>query len=78
MDMQNLEVEIGFKVAKKVSWEGEILAGVIPSGKKPEYLHKGSYRDMNPVYEAMANWICEKGLQPTGTVYEFYLRTEPQ
>ena len=33
---------------------------------------KGPYKEMEPVYNAMMQWIQENGYTPTGTAYEFY------
>lgn len=72
MDMEDLDVEIGFVMQKTIPGKGEIQAGAIPAGKQVSYLYKGDYKDMEPVYNAMAEWMTEKGLEPTGTSYEFY------
>lgn len=71
-DMENLEVEIGFPVAEELAGQGEILARQIPGGKKVIGIHHGAYQEMGSTYEAMMKWISERGLQPTGVVYEFY------
>jgi effector-binding domain-containing protein len=35
-------------------------------------MYKGAYEDMEPVYNAMAEWMKEKSLEPTGVSYEYY------
>ncbi|HHV19642.1 MAG TPA: GyrI-like domain-containing protein [Thermoanaerobacterales bacterium] len=72
MDMENLDVEMGFPVAKKIPGQGEIKSSVIPEGKQVSCLYKGSYQECGPVYEAMTKWMQEKGYTPTGVAYEFY------
>lgn len=72
MDMQNLNVEIGFPVAAPLPGTGEIGAGSIPAGPKAVGWHKGSYQAMAATYDAMAAWMKEKGVEPTGVVYEYY------
>lgn len=72
MDMQDLDVEMGFPVAKPLAGKGEIKSGEIPAGKQVSYLHKGPYNQMEPVYHAMMQWINENGYTPTGVAYEFY------
>lgn len=71
-DMENLEVEIGFPVAKELAGKDEIIASQIPAGKKVISIYHGAYQEMGPTYEAMMKWISERELQPTGVVYEFY------
>jgi len=53
MDMENLDVEMGFPVSKPVAGKGGIKAGEIPAGKQVSYLYKGPYNGMEPVYNAM-------------------------
>ena len=43
MDMQDLDLEIGFPFAKKLDGAGEVLAGEIPGGKAAGCLHVGPY-----------------------------------
>jgi effector-binding domain-containing protein len=72
MDMENLEVEMGFPVAKPLPGKGEILASFIPAGKKAVCLYKGPYSEMAQTYESMMAWMSENAHKPTGVVYEFY------
>ncbi len=72
MDMEDLDVEMGFLVPKPIAGKGEIQASKIPAGKQVSYLYKGPYADMAPTYEAMMAWIGENGHVPTGVSYEFY------
>jgi len=72
MDMERLEVEIGFPVSKALPGRGDILAGEIPAGKKVTRMYKGPYREMEPVYGAMTHYMQENGHDPSGVVYEFY------
>lgn len=73
MDMQDLDVEIGFPVPPGLPAEGEIVSSVIPAGKAASCLYTGPYNEMEPAYAALANWIAQQGLQPSGIAYEFYL-----
>lgn len=72
MDMDRLDVEIGFPVAKPLPGEGVIGPSEIPAGKKATRMYKGPYMEMGPTYEAMTKWMEENGHRPTGVVYEFY------
>lgn len=72
MDMENLDVEMGFPVSKSLSGKQEIKSGEIPKGKQLSCMYKGPYNQMGSVYDAMGNWISENGYTPTGVVYEFY------
>lgn len=72
MDMENLSVEIGFPVAKEMEGQGEIENRYIPAGKKATGFHKGAYQELETLYEKLAQWISQKGYEPTGVVYEYY------
>ena len=72
MDMQNLDVEIGFPVPKVLPGKDDIKAGTIPESRVVFCMYRGAYTDMEPTYSEMAKWITENGLTPTGTAYEYY------
>lgn len=72
MDMHNLQIEVGFPVQKELEGEGEIVLRHIPAGKKATGFHKGSYREIGKVYDALAIFLKEKGYEPTGVTYEYY------
>jgi effector-binding domain-containing protein len=72
MDMENLDVEMGFPVEKPVAGKGGISQSAIPAGRQAVCMYKGPYTQMGPTYEAMTAWMKEKGCEPTGVVYEFY------
>lgn len=72
LDMENLDVEIGFPVCNKLAGKGEIQAGQIAGGKFASCVYKGPYKEMGPVYDGLSKWITENGYTPTGVAYEFY------
>ena len=72
MDMENLEVEIGFPIAREIEGKGEIMLRYIPEGKKATGYHKGAYSEMGPLYDQLATWINQRGFEPSGVVYEYY------
>ncbi len=73
MDMQNLDIEIGIPVAKKISSKDEIKASEIPRGKYASCLYIGPYSGVAPAYETLAKYIEDQGYEPTGIAYELYL-----
>lgn len=73
LDMDDLDVEMGFPVSKPLAGKGEIKASVIPAGKQASCVFKGPYLQMTPAYEALTAWVAEQGLEPTGISYEHYL-----
>lgn len=73
MDMQDLDVEIGFPVSKPIVGKGDIQASEVPGGKLAFAMHVGRYADIAPAYDALSQFVKEQGFEPTGISYEFYL-----
>ena len=72
IDMQNLDVEMGFPVAKRLPDKGEIKAGEIPQGKVVSCVYKGAYSGVEQPYSEMFKWIAGNGYEHTGVYYEYY------
>ncbi len=72
MDMQNLEVEIGFPVADVFPDKGEVKSGLIPEGKIIFCMYRGAYAEMEPVYGEMSQWFMTNKQEPAGIAYEYY------
>ena len=75
MDMQDLDIEVGFPVSGPLPGQGEVQARVIPGGKVATCLYVGPYPEMRAAYEELNAWMKANGETPTGTVYEFYLNS---
>ncbi len=73
MDMQKLDIEIGFPVQRPLPARDQIISKVMPAGNYASVIHKGPYPEMGKAYEALNRFLAEKGIQPSGVVYEFYL-----
>jgi effector-binding domain-containing protein len=59
----------------------EIAVGQSPDGKVLKFVHRGSYDEMNQTYEAITNYLDEKGLDAKDLLIEEYvtdLLTAPQ
>jgi effector-binding domain-containing protein len=81
MDMQNLDIEIGFPVAHKLAGKAEIQASEFPGGRLATTLHIGPYDQCGSAYEALTQWITTNGYEAAGTAYEIYFSdpsTPPQ
>ena len=72
MDMENLDVEMGFPVDNAYPAKGDIMPGVIPAGRQAATMHKGPYDKMCSAYEALTAWVAAQGYAPTGFCYEYY------
>jgi len=72
LDMHDMDVEMGFPVARPLPGKGDIKAGEIAEGKVATYMYKGPYSELEPVYNEIFKQIAEKGCQPKGVYYEYY------
>ena len=72
LDMQDLDVEIGFPVAKPLPNRGNIKSGALPAGQFASTMHIGPYDTLGGAYEALTQYVKANGYEPTGVAYEFY------
>lgn len=72
LDMQNLDIEIGFPVSKPLPDRGDIKSGALPAGKYASTMNIGPYNTVSAAYEALTQYVKENDCEPTGVAYEFY------
>jgi effector-binding domain-containing protein len=72
LDMQNLDVEMGFPVTKALPETEEIKTREIETQQVVSTMHQGPYAKMEPTYIELFKWIEENGYHPTGVCYEYY------
>jgi len=72
LDMEDLDIEAGFPVSKKLPDKDTIKASEIISGKFATTFHVGPYEKMEAVYNGLNQWINENGYEPLGPAIEFY------
>ncbi len=72
-DMQELDVEIGFPVRKRLPSRKTIRSTEIPAGTYATCLHVGPYTGLHEAYAALSAWMEENGYEASGLVYEMYL-----
>jgi effector-binding domain-containing protein len=70
--MQDLDLEIGFPVAKKLADKDNMKASEIAAGKYASTVHVGPYETMEPTYDALNQWIKDNGHEVEGPAIEFY------
>ena len=75
MDMENLQIKVGFPVEAELPGEGEIALRHLPGGKKAVGFHKGSYQDLAQVYDRLTEWMHSRGYEAAGVAYEHYYNT---
>jgi effector-binding domain-containing protein len=73
LNMQDLDVEIGFPVDEIINGQGGVLPGEIAAGKYATCIHIGPYSEMEPTYNKLNAWIEAQGAKPAGIAYEQYL-----
>lgn len=71
-DLEKMDVEIGFPLAREVAGSGEITAGQIPEQDMIFCMYQGPYKKIGPTYKAMYQWAADQGLEVEEKVYEFY------
>lgn len=74
-DMEDLDMEIGFPISRKLPGKADIKASEIPGGKMGTCMYTGPYPDMSPAYEALNKLVKDEGYEPTGIVYEIYFNS---
>ena len=72
MDMEDLDVEMGFPVSQPLAGKGKIKASSIPAGPQASCMYRGSYSGMAQTYEELTARVNESGYTPTSICYEFY------
>ncbi len=73
MDMEHLDIEIGFPVKNQLPTRNYIESKELPSGTYVQCIHVGPYNKMETTYNALMEWMCENKYEPSGISYEFYL-----
>lgn len=75
-DLENLDVEMGFQVAKHLSGNDEIMGHLIPTQKVVSGLFLGGYADTDPLTFEIMQWIADNGFIQKGTIFNYYLSDE--
>jgi effector-binding domain-containing protein len=73
MDMEALDVEIGFPVPKPVKGNDRFQAGSLPGGKTLYTLYTGPYSEMEKPYSELMDHIQKHKLKTASICYECYL-----
>lgn len=75
LDMDDLDVEIGFPVNSTFEDRDQVKSGKIPAGRYAALMHRGPYSAMEPAYQKLTEWIGKQGAAPSGVAYEFYFNS---
>lgn len=69
MDLENLDVEIGFPVANPLSGKDDISANTLPAQKVVSAIDLGPYEKQDPTLEDLFAWIQSNGYEMKGEIY---------
>lgn len=72
MDMDNLDVEAGFVVAKPLVGRSDIKPGLVEAGTYAICHYTGPYDGVSTAYEQLTQFVAEQGYLPSGIAYEWY------
>jgi len=72
LDMNDLDVEIGFPVDDVIPGSHDMCPGELEKGRMVTCRYNGPYDGMEEVYKEMNRYIEEKGLKAKGIAYETY------
>jgi len=75
-DLESLDVEMGFPIAKSVSGTDNIVGRTIPVQKAVSGIFLGPYTDTDPLMMEMMKWITEHGYEQQGQIFNYYLNDE--
>ncbi len=73
MDMEALDVEIGFPVPSPMEKSGRLEPGTIPGGKVVSEIHTGPYSTLEETYNKVMAFIAAEKIKVTPWMYETYL-----
>jgi effector-binding domain-containing protein len=72
MDINDLDVEMGFPVSSSIKEKGTIKNSAIPLGKVVCFSHVGPYSELEKTYGHAMNWMKENNFVGNGMVCEIY------
>lgn len=78
MELETLDVEIGFEVARPIPVKDPVQASIIPVRTVATTIDRGPYEKQDPTLEALMQWIPENGYKALDGIYYHYLNDEQQ
>ena len=76
VDLENLDTEIGFPVARPIQGNGEIVGRSIPAEKVVTGLFQGAFEETDPLMMDILQWINEHGYEAQGRIINYFLNEE--
>lgn len=75
-DLENLDIEMGFPVARPISGNNDIAGHTIPVQKAVSGIFLGAYEDTDPLMFEIIQWIIEHGYEQQGEIFNYYLNDD--
>ena len=75
-DLEKLDVEMGFPIAKPVVGNGDITGYTIPIQKVVSGIFLGAYEDTDLLMFEIIQWIKEHGYEQQEKIFNYYLNDE--
>ena len=72
-ELETLDVEIGWQIARKIESKDSMLCNMIPTRKVISAIDLGPYEKQDPTLMDIFEWIKENGCEPQGPIYYCYL-----
>jgi effector-binding domain-containing protein len=70
---KEMEYEAGVPIVGEVREEGRIRIKKVPAQQVLATIHKGPYKEIEPVYKALMEYIMKNGYEVVGAPMEIYL-----
>ncbi|MCM4084370.1 GyrI-like domain-containing protein [Paractinoplanes hotanensis] len=67
-----VDVEAGFPVLEPIRDGGRVVSSRLPGGTAAVTTHYGRYEDLALAYQAIADWMKERGVESAGPHWEVY------
>lgn len=78
IDLESLDVEIGYEIARSVETSGDVITQVLPSQAVVTAIDRGPYEKQDSTLNELMKWIPENGFIANGGIYYHYLNDENQ
>lgn len=73
---QNVEIEVGYPIAKMLPPQDDIRMSIIPAGKRISCLNIGPHNEIPKIYQEMDQWLAVHDFETNGISYETYYNGE--
>ena len=72
-DFCEFDLEMGFPVAAEVTVKDDLFMSKSFEGKAATVMYKGAYKDIEPAYVALMEYMAANSLESTGVYYDYYI-----